>query len=109
MKPAPVDLPTIWRGSDWSAIFFSWKDQNGNPFDLTGFVFKAQTSNIDLNGTLVGAPNQGVTAVSLTHEVTATLKLGVEQWNCWFVDSVGNVTPPFLAGKIPVKEKNSAT
>ena len=105
MKPASVDLPTIWRGSDWAAVFFYWKDQNGNPFNLTGWTFRAQTKDFDLHGQIQPPATSGLTAVILTHEVTGTFSLGVETWNCWFIDPTGNVSPPLLGGKVEVKEK----
>jgi hypothetical protein len=104
MRPAPVDLPIIWRGSDWLAVLFNWKDGDGNPFDLTGWKFLAQTRRFDLNGTVTSATD-GSTTVSLTSEVTRALKLGTEQWDCWFIDPSGIITPPLLAGKVEVKEK----
>jgi hypothetical protein len=107
MTPAPVDLPTIWRGADYDAIFFYWKDQNGNPFVFsTGWQFFAQTDQFDLNGVIFNAA-AGITSLGLNNLQTAPFKLGVQNWNCWFVLPSGEITPPFLAGKVPVREKNS--
>jgi len=109
MKPAPVDLPTIWRGADYEAVFFYWKDAAGNPFVFSdGWQFFAQSDKFDLNGVIFNAP-QGITALGLNNLQTAVLKLGVANWNCWFVLPSGEITPPLLGGKVPVMEKNSVT
>jgi hypothetical protein len=106
MKPGPLDLPTIWRGCDWGPVTFKWKDKNGVAIDVSQWRPVARSLNIDLNP-LVTDPAGGVVTLSLTRDQTASLKLGVEQWD-WIWEH--NVTPtdyrfpPFLSGKVPIKQ-----
>lgn len=106
MTPPQVDLPTIWRGCDWPAITLNWKDANGQPFNLQGWVPIAWTSAFSLNARVLNPPSAGVTQISLTNAQSAILKLGVVQWN-WIWQQV-SVNPPFvaepvLAGSVEVK------
>lgn len=106
MKPAKLDLPTIWRGCDWGPITFKWKDQNGNPINLVPYSAIVQSLNINLNPTKTNAA-QGVTTLSLTREQTLHLKLGVENWDwMWQTGTAGAGMryPPFLSGKVTIKE-----
>jgi len=106
MKPFPVDLPIIWRGSGYDTIYFYWKDVSGANFNLTGWQFFAQTDQFDLNG-VISAPANGITIIGLNNTQTAALNLGVFNWNCWFRDPNGRVTPPLLAGKVPIRDRNT--
>jgi hypothetical protein len=101
MKPAPVDLPTIWRGCTWEAIILRWKDRNGQPIDLTDWLPVATTAQFSLNARKQGAA--GETRMSMSKEDTAVLKLGVYQWNWIWHNTDGTVPPPFLAGIVEVK------
>lgn len=105
MKPGKLDLPTIWRGCDWGPVTLKWKDQNGDPIDLTGWQPKAESLNIDLNPEITNAVS-GITTLSLSRVETANLRLGVESWD-WIwehLDPGAYRYPPFLAGKVPIKE-----
>ncbi len=104
MKPPQVDLPPIWRGCDWPAITFNWKDANGNPFNLQHWVPIASSNGFDLGVQVTNAAG-GVTQMSLSKDATTLLKLGVFQWNwIWqYVGSPPNVNIPILAGNVEVK------
>lgn len=109
MRPAKVDLPTIWRGCDWGPVTFKWKDQDGQPINLSGWTPRATSLNINLNAVITDAVN-GVTTISLTKLQTAGIKLGVESWD-WIWENLTNPYryPPFLAGKVPIREPNTTT
>jgi hypothetical protein len=100
--PSQLDLPIIWRGCTWPVITLTWKDQNGNPFNLTGWTARAQSQNINLNPLITNAA-QGITTLSLTATQTASLKLGVEEWD-WVWSQNGTVYPPVLSGMVPIRE-----
>jgi hypothetical protein len=104
MKPAPVDLPIIWRGCDWAAIVLRWKDGNGDPINLTGWIPYAFTNEFDLHAS-INDVTQGVTQMTLNTQQTAILKLGVYHWNwIWSYPPTSANLPPLLAGKVEVKE-----
>lgn len=103
MKPAKVDLPTLWRGLDYPEIIFKWKDSDGNPFDLTGWTPYATSTNIDLAPQITDAPG-GVTTISKTKLETVKVKLGTEQWDWVWKDPQGFEWPPALSGVLPIKE-----
>lgn len=107
MKPAKLDLPTVWRGCTYPVITFTWKDRNGDPIDLTGWTPHATSRNIDFHPVVTNAP-QGITQVSLEKTETDVLKLGVERWD-WIFSSNGIVTPPLLAGQVEIKEPTTET
>src|SRR5215472_7008835 len=103
MKPGRADLPTIWRGCNYAAIIFQWKDQNNNPCDLTGWTPTAFTRNgVNLNAIVTQAVN-GFSQISLTQVQTATVRLGADDWN-WFWEHGGVIYPPILYGKVEAKE-----
>lgn len=107
MIPKQVDLPTIWRGCDWPAITLRWKDANGNPLDLSGWTPFCQTvTGLTLNPQVVGSPLDGVTTLSLTKTDTSGFKLGEVAWDWiwWSNQPTGIKYPPFLTGKLPVKD-----
>ena len=103
MKPAQVDLPTIWRNCNWDQVLFYWLDQDGDAFDLTGWQFNAETPQFSLMPTIVNASG-GVTSVAMAPSGTTLLRLGVHRWNCWFTPPDLRATPPLLAGKVEVKD-----
>lgn len=103
MTPGRLDLPVIWRRCDWPAITLTWKDQDGDPIDLTGWSPTAKTRNFNLNPRITDAVN-GVTTLSLTPSVTSTLRLGIEQWDWIWIDPDGTPLPPFLAGGVEIKQ-----
>lgn len=107
MKPGKLDLPTIWRGCDWGPVVLKWKDVNGDPANLSGWQIVAQSLNIDLNPSITDVES-GETHLSLTKDDTAELKLGVESWD-WIWQDENYRYPPFLAGKVEVKEPVSGT
>jgi hypothetical protein len=108
MKPAKLDLPTIWRGCDWGPVTLKWKDKDGIGVNLAGWQCRAQSLNIFL-GAAITESAHGVTTLSLSRGETALFKLGVESWD-WIwehVDHHGIVDyrfPPFLAGKVQIKD-----
>jgi len=109
MKPAKLDLPTIWRGCDWGPVTLKWKDANGDPINLAGWYPRAKSLNHFLGAALVDNGVDGVTIMTLPREDTASYKLGVESWDwVWeHYDSHGVLDyrfQPFLSGKIAVKD-----
>lgn len=105
MKPGKLDLPTIWRGCEWQAIELDWKDQDGQPINLAGFVPLATLRDgTNLNATVINA-TQGKTKLFLTTAETSNLKLGVQDWDwLWGTADPYLVLPPFLTGKVPIKQ-----
>jgi|SRR5215471_1159729 len=104
MKPAKLDLPTIWRGCDWGPVTLKWKDVDGNPINLDGWQPKAESINIDLKPSITSSSG-GVTVMKLSHVDTANLRLGSEGWD-WIWEKLDTQYryPPFLAGKVVIKE-----
>lgn len=110
MKPAPLDLPTIWRGCDWGPVILKWKDPNGDPINVSGWRPRAESLNINLNARITNLA-QGITQMSLDRAQTANLKLGVETWD-WIWEQLSNGQfryPPFLSGKVAIKEPQTST
>lgn len=105
MRPARVDLPTIWRGCDWGVVTIIWKDKNGNPFNLTGWRVRAETNQMDLNAAVTD-PVNGTTQLSLTKDQTANLRLGQFSWDLVFGygSPVTVIVGPLLAGSVTVKQ-----
>lgn len=104
MKPAKLDLPTIWRNCDWLPVTFKWKDSLGNPIDLTPYAAAALTRDftIPLDSSQAA---EGIMVLSMTNIQTAALKLGVYQWN-WVFRTQADPTliiPPILYGIVEVK------
>src|SRR5215471_20956428 len=105
MLAGRVDLPDIWRGLDWPAVTLIWKDSNGDPFNLTGYIPFAQTSRFDLRPVVLDPPN-GVTTISLPRAITASLPIGVFNWD-WLWKNVPDdfVFPRyFLFGEVEVRD-----
>lgn len=103
MKPAPVDLPIIWRNCDWAPVILRWKDTNGVEIDLSNWIPSANTKDFDLNAVRTTPYTGGVTQMQLSKVQTAVLKLGVYQWNWIFSNTDGTVLPPLLAGNVEVR------
>lgn len=107
MKPSqPIELPDIYRGSDYPPIYFEWKDLDGQPFNLTGWVPFAFTIKFNLNA-LVANPLTGLTGISMRVIHTTPLRLGVYQWD-WVWTGLGLTYPPVLTGTVTVKDKKAA-
>jgi hypothetical protein len=109
MTPAPVNLPTIWRGCDWGPVTLKWKDANGQPINLSGWRARAESLNVNLNAVILTQSGNtiGHTTLSLTRADTLHLKLGSEKWD-WIWEHLrqGQVDfrfPPFLAGTVQIK------
>lgn len=105
MIPGTLNLPTIWRGCDWPEVTLKWKDQNGNPFNLTGWTpFVTFLNGQTLNPAVTDAPN-GVTTISMGKDQTSNLKIGNVSWDwVWQRDSPIFRYPPSLSGSIPIRE-----
>ena len=105
MKPAKLDLPTIWRGCDWPVVTLNWKDANGDPFDLTNWIPIAWTNGFTLNAAVIVPASSGVTQMSMDHVTTSTLKLGVYQWNWIWQHTAAplSINVPTLYGSVEVK------
>jgi hypothetical protein len=109
MKPGPLDLPTIWRGCDWGPVTLKWKDKNGQPINLSGWYPVAQSLKINLNPTITDV-GQGETQLALSRVQTSKLRLGVENWDWIWQRIQGQYRfPPFLAGKVAIKDPVSPT
>jgi hypothetical protein len=108
MKPATVNLPTIWRGCDWGPLVLKWKDASGNPIDLTDWIPRAESLNIDFQP-VVTDPAGGVVQMGLSRVDTGVFRLGVEHWD-WIWEHVSDPYrfPPFLAGIVEIKEPQTA-
>lgn len=108
MKPSqPIELPDIYRGCNYPPIFFEWKDPDGEPFDLTGWIAYAFTERFNLNA-LVSNPLLGVSGISMRPEHTTPLRLGVYHWD-WIWVGEGLTYPPVLCGTVTVKNPKSTT
>lgn len=106
MKPGKLDLPTIWRGCEYPAIILKWKNPDGTPFNLAGWLPFAETrTGISLNPIITDEEN-GVTQMSLNRLETGGMKLGVEQWDwVWWNSGNGNTLyPPILSGSVLVDQ-----
>lgn len=104
MKPGRFDLPPIWRGLDYPVITLKWKDQDGNPFDLSDYQVFSKTQDFDLDAQVTDASN-GVTTISLAHLNTSSLRLGKRYWDWVFKKiSTNYFWPPFLMGTVEVKQ-----
>jgi hypothetical protein len=109
MKPGTLDLPVIWRGCIYQDILLDWKDQDGQPINLSGFIpFATLRDGTSLNAAIVDAAN-GKTKLGLSTGQTTKLKLGVQDWDwIWATTATPAVVfPPFLSGKVPVKQPHS--
>jgi hypothetical protein len=104
MKPAKLDLPTIWRGCDWGPVTLKWKNVNGTPINLDAWRPIAYSLNINLNAQK-STTEVGTTTIRLLKSQTLHLKLGVENWDwIWQTENGSYRFPPFLAGKVAVKD-----
>jgi hypothetical protein len=102
MKPATLDLPTVWRGCSYTPVLIQFFDQDGNPIDVTGWTARARARSFNLNALVLNYA-QGIAKVSLTKEQTENLRLGVEDWDfIWVKDGVA--VQPFFRGKIPISQ-----
>jgi hypothetical protein len=103
MKPGKLDLPPIWRGCDWGPVIFKWKDKNGLPINLSGWLPVAHSLNIDLKPEVTDVGG-GVVELTLTNDDTSQLKLGVENWDWIWQRIEGQYRyPPFLSGQVEIK------
>jgi hypothetical protein len=108
MKPAIIQLPDIYRGCIYPVIFFRWKDQNGDPFNLNGWVPLAFTRHTNLNPIVVDDPALGVTRIGMNRAQTSELRLGKEAWD-WIWVTGGTVYPPILSGTVAIRDPLSDT
>lgn len=109
MKPGKYDPPVIWRGCDWLPITLIWKDQNGNPINLSGLTPYAQSvDGLSLNPVVTDEAN-GVTQMSLPKSQTGNLKLGKIAWDWVWWDNVpiGTKYPPMLHGTLTIKQPDT--
>lgn len=119
MIPNTVNLPTIWRGCDWGPVELRWKNPDGTPINLTpvqGLVWtpKAHSLHVNLHASVTNAA-QGITHMILDRDLTINLRLGVEKWDwVWERLTVAHPIqvryrfPPFLSGKITIKDPVSS-
>lgn len=104
---ARIDLPDIWRGSDWLPVPFIWKDSDGDPYDLTNFQAFVSTPHFSLNPAIIGDPQDGVTQLSLTKAQTVDLPVGQISWDwLWkFIGTPNTFFPRiFLYGFVTVRD-----
>ena len=111
MTPGQLILPTIWRGRTWLPTVFTWKDANGNPFDLTNWTPNAQTRSGNSLNALVTDAAAGQTILQMPFAQTTDMKLGVEQWDWnWTFNAglPGEIRyPPILTGTVLVDQPTS--
>lgn len=107
MKPSqPIELPDIYRGCTWPPIVLEWKDVDGQPFDLTGWLPFAFATRFNLNAIVTNAV-AGLTRISMNFNQTFALKLGVDHWD-WIWTGEGLTYPPVLTGTVLIKDRKSA-
>ncbi len=80
--------------------------------DLTGWIPRARSRNIDFNPQIVDE-NAGVTSISFSKYQTDNFKLGVEHYDwIWELPGTnGNAvrTVPYLTGKVKIKDPYTTT
>jgi hypothetical protein len=104
MKAGKLDLPVIWRGTDYTSILMVWKDKNGHPFDLTDWTPLAQSLNINLHPEIVD-PVSGTTKISIPKEETSGFRLGREPWDwLWRQISTDLIYGPYISGTLTIKD-----
>lgn len=105
-RPGQLDeLPIIYRGCDWDAIFINWKDENGDPIDIRGYTPFAQLVTGESLNPIKTDPINGVTAILMYKAQTTLLRLGYVDWDwVWQRNSDGFRYPPHLWGRILVAE-----
>lgn len=107
MKPAIIQLPDIYRGCLYPGIIFRWKDRQGEPFDLTGWIPLCFAKDFDFL-VRVSDEQHGETRIRINKEATATFKLGTQHWDfIWLTGAT--VYPPVLSGTVTVREPLSDT
>lgn len=105
MKPGKLDLPTIWRGCDWGPVILKWKDQNGDPINLSGWQARAYSRNINLHAQITDYAG-GVSQLILGNDLTKGMRIGREKWD-WIFERLppGNYRfPPFLSGYVIIAD-----
>jgi len=108
MIPVKVDLPTIWRGCDWPAVTFVWKDHDGNPFDLSHYTPIVGTGGKFSLHPRVTEPTQSVTTLELNSQETSELDIGDYQWDWLWQYTTGYIFPViFMSGSVPVRQPES--
>ncbi len=107
MKPAIIKLPDIYRGCLYAPIFFSWKDKNGNPFNLNGWVPLCSATDFSFNAQVVNL-NTAQTRIVLSDDATRQLKLGQRSWDFIWVTGA-SIYPPVLSGVVTIREPLSNT
>lgn len=107
MKPAIIELPDLYRGCVYPAIIFHWKDLNGEPFSLFGWVPICFAREFSFNARVTDAQH-GESRMVINKEATATIKLGRQAWDFIWVTGT-NIWPPILSGVITVREPLSST
>lgn len=81
-------------------LSFTFKDENGDPVDLTGYSARAEvrptisseTITLDLDPT-IPTPANGIVVVSIADEVTATIDPGNYVWGLVLVTPENGVIP----------------
>ena len=103
MKPGKLDLPTIWRGCAYQLVRIDWKDNDGNPIDVSGWTPTAYTRDFQF---LVEVPDPVNGKTAIRHPATQNLKLGVTNWDFIWTqnDAPNTVSIPFLKGSVEIKE-----
>ena len=74
MKPFILELPDIYRGYIYPAIFFYWKDKSSNPFNLNGWVPLCLAKDFSFNAAVINLA-QAQTRIVLNQHLTKELRL----------------------------------
>lgn len=104
----------MYRGSRFpasGAIVLQLIGANG-PFDLTGYTAESQVRVqpgdeviLDLEPIVTDAANGEITLQTFTDEETAIYIADVYQWDLLLVDSLNEITGPYLAGQFYIRNK----
>ncbi len=113
----PFDLPlTIVKGVTYGPVVFHFKQENGDPFDLTSggswkvFAYarlnKGAKNKIDLNPVVTDGPN-GEATIEFSDEQTLAFMGGEYGWDMVLEVPTGERIGPYFAGKLTIKEINT--
>lgn len=107
MKPAIIQLPDVYRGCIYPAIYLFWKDKQGDPFNLNGWVPLCYAKDFSFNAHVTN-PESGETRMVINQHLTKELRLGRQAWDFIWVTGPF-VYPPILSGVVTVRDPLSST
>jgi hypothetical protein len=108
MIPAKLNI-VAWIGATLEPIVITFLDADSAAVDLTGWSVFAEVRQLpfnsvilDLNPSITDAANGEVT-ITLTDEVTATLRAGSHKWDIMLENPGGERLGPYLQGEFVVQ------